>query len=364
MYRIRTSPNRAGGQVLLHLGDYPVALFAVVFAVSAFLIWLTGTRLAYYGDELAERLNLTREFVGLIFLAVVTELPEIVTTVTAGQVGNPGLVLGNLFGGITLNTAILAVTDIFAVRYALTSWPRKTTHALIAVMLIVLLSILLAVTFVGDVALVLNVGLAAILLACAYPLVISLLRSYDEMESWTPVDIPGEAERQHDHHKQGNGFGAIPTSMLILRSVAFSLVILVAGIALAVSADMIAQKTALGSSFVGVTFLAAATSLPELSTTLAAARIGAYTMAMTNIFGSNLIMIALILPADMAYREGPILAHVDPDAQFSLATGILVTAIYVAGLLIRRTPPLFGAGLDSWLVLIVYVAGLVALYHF
>jgi cation:H+ antiporter len=89
---------------------------------------------------------------------------------------------------------------------------------------------------------------------------------------------------------------------------------------------------------------------------------GAYTMAISNIFGSNLIMIALILPADIAYRKGPILAEVDNIAQFSVVTGILVTAIYIAGILIRRTPRLFGAGVDSVLVLIVYLTGLYAAF--
>ena len=76
------------------------------------------------GDDLSERYNLAREFVGLLFLATVTELPEIMTTLTAAQVGNAQLVLGNMVGGITMQTAILALADIFAVRYALTFWLR------------------------------------------------------------------------------------------------------------------------------------------------------------------------------------------------------------------------------------------------
>ena len=85
-------------------------------------------------------------------------------------------------------------------------------------------------------------------------------------------------------------------------------------------------------------------------------------MAIANIFGSNLIMLALILPADIAYIRGPILADADLGAQFSITTGILVTAIYIAGILIRRTPSMLGAGLDSWLVMTVYLGSLVMLF--
>jgi len=348
---------------VIQLNDLPFAVVVVAFVVAAVLIWIAGTRLAVLGDELAERLNLTREFVGLIFLATATELPEIVTLITAAQLGNSALVLGNMFGGITMQTAILAVADIFVVRYALTSWPRKSTHALLAVLLIVLLSVLLSVTFIDDLTVGLNIGLAAILLTAAYPAAIMMLRAFDEKDSWAPVDLPEENDLEIKYRLSHSDFDDLTTRQLIGRFSIASLVILAAGVTLALAADTIAEETSIGSSFVGIALLAAATSLPELSTTFAAARIGAYTMAISNIFGSNLIMLALILPADMAYRQGPILAEVSTGAQFSIATGIIVTAIYAAGLIIRRTPKLLGAGLDSWLVLLVYAVMLYAIYQ-
>ena len=347
----------------MEIEQLPLVLLAVIFVISAAFVWLAGTRLAVNGDELAERLNLTREFMGLVFLATATELPEIVTTLTAAHVDNAALVLGNMFGGITMQTAILAVADIFVVRNALTSWPRKSTHALLAVILIVLLGLLLTITFAGDFVLVLNVGLGAILLTGAYPLTLILLRRYDERNSWAPIDLPEDFDRQKTIASKSNGLEKTATKWLVIQSLGCSAIILIAGVALALSADAMAEKTAIGSSFIGISLLAAATSLPELSTTIAAARIGAYTMAINNIFGSNLIMIALILPADIAYRGGAILSEANIGAQFSIATGILVTAIYVAGLLIRRTPKILGAGFDSWLVLGVYLASLYAVYH-
>lgn len=346
-----------------HLGPWPELTIAAVFVAAAFLVWIAGTRLALAGDEIAERFGLAREFVGLIFLATVTELPEIVTTVTAARVDNAVLVLGNMFGGITMQTAILAVADIFVVRYALTSWPRKPTQALLASMLIALLSLLLCVTLIGDADIGLGIGMGAVALSIGFPLVIVLQRNFDRKVSWAPVDLPDEAEREGLALAHLRPPDTTSNQVLFIRSALYSLLIVLSGVVLAISADLLAERTALGASFVGVTLLAAATSMPELSTTLAAARIGAYTMAISNIFGSNLIMLALLLPADIAYRGGPILNEATPAAQLSLATGILVTAIYVTGLLIRRTPRVFGAGLDSWLVLVVYAASIVILFQ-
>ncbi len=347
----------------MNLHNLSIAELATIFAIAATSVWFAGTRLAIYGDELSERLNISRVFIGLIFLATVTELPEIITTITAARMGNAALVLGNMFGGITMQTAILAVADFFVVRNALTSWPRKPTHALLAVLLIVLLAMLLVITFLGDVSLALNVGLGAILLSGAYPVVIAMLRKFDQKESWAPIDLPDESQQEVGFLSRDNHLDKTSTRSLLLFSALTASTILIAGVGLAMTADSIAEKTSLGSSFIGISLLAAATSLPELSTTFAAARMGAYTMALANIFGSNLIMLALILPADLAYRGGPILAEAEPSAQFSIATGIAVTAIYVVGLLIRKTPSLLGAGLDSWLVMLVYMGMLFSLFY-
>ena len=341
------------------LEGFSTIVLLAIFVACTGCIWIAGTRLTLYGDELSHRFNLSREFIGLIFLAFITELPEIVTTVTAARAGNPSLVLGNMFGGITMQTAILAVADLFIVRHALTSWPRKPNHALLGTLLIFLLAMLLAVTFAGDFAFILNVGLAAVCLSGLYPLVITMLRRYDEKQSWAPIDLPDRDISHASTTAPKQRLGQLRLSNLLLRGFGASTTILVAGVLLALVADAISDRTALGTSFIGIFLLATATSLPEISTTLAAARIGAYTMALSNIFGSNLIMIALILPADLAYSEGPILSQANSQAQFSLAIGIVVTAIYVAGLLIRRTPCVLGAGIDSWLVIGAYL-GMIA----
>lgn len=339
----------------------PISANIAIFVAAAALVWLAGTRMVYYGDEMAERFDITREFIGLVFLATATELPEIVTTLTAAAAGNAPLVLGNMFGGVTMQTAILAVVDIFVVHRALTSWPRKPTHALEAVFLIIFLNVLLIVTIFGEIRITPTVGLGAIVLFLAYPICIWVLRRYDLRSTWTPIDIPEESESV-ELRIANRALTGWSTRKLLSHAAFAACVVLLAGYVTANRADVIADQAGLSASFVGLALLAAATSTPELSTTIAAARIGAYTMAISNIFGSNLIMLALILPADLAYREGPILAEADQLSQISIVIGATVTAIYIAGILIRRTPRFLGAGVDSLLVLALYVGSLFALY--
>ncbi len=348
-------------RALLDFTDLHPALNAAVFAIGALIVWIAGARLALIGDELSERYRLEKEFIGLVFLATVSKLPEIVTTVTAARIDNPQLVLGALFGSISFNTAILAVADVFIVRGALTSWPRSPANALSGVILIGLLSLMLAITITGDPPVFHSVGLGGLALALCFPLVIALQRSVDRRASWAPVDLP-ERTQKGLMIRERSAVGKQSTAVLLTKSGGYALGILLGGLARTMSADALATQFGLGSSFVGVTLLAIATSLPEFSTTIASVRIGAYTMALANIFGSNLITVALIAPADLAYPRGAILSDAGPASQLALAVGILVTAIYVAGILIRRTPQYLGAGVDSWLVMAVYLGSLLPLF--
>jgi len=342
------------------LQGQPLPANIAIFAAAAAAVWIAGHALARDADELAERTGLGSAFVGLVLLAAATELPEIATTSTAAIAGKPSLVLGNMFGGITMQTAILALADATVVRGVLTRYPRKPVHALEATMLIALLSILLGVCVFGDAELAFGIGGGAILLAAIYVFAVWLLRRYDEDSDWVPLDLPDlpDVDQRPNHAPQP---GQTARS-LALRMTGFSLVILACGVGLVWSADAIADQTGLGTSFVGSTVLAASTSLPEVSTTIAAARLGAYTMAISNIFGSNLIMLALLLPADAMYREGPLLAQAGRAEMLTLVAGIVVTAIYVAGLLVRRKPQILGMGADSACVAVVYLASLVMLY--
>lgn len=343
------------------IASLPILANAALFLVAALVVWVAGARLALIGDELSERFRLEKEFIGLVFLATISKLPEIVTSVTGAQIESPSLVLGALFGSIAFNTAILAVADFFIVRGALTSWPRSPSNALAGVLLIALLSLILALTITGDPALFGYVGVGGLALALGFPMIVALQRAVDRRSRWVPVDLPDETEKGMLMQDR-RAIGVLSTQRLLLLTALYVSGILGGGLVLTLTADALAGQMGVGSAFIGVTFLAIATSLPEFSTTIASVRIGAYTMALANIFGSNLITVTLIAPADLAYPGGAILSEAGPAAQLGLAIGMTVTAIYVAGILVRRKSKLWRAGVDSWLVLGLYLGSLVPLF--
>lgn len=331
----------------------------VFFALCAVCVWIAGARLAYLADALAERFRWAKSLVGLLLLSLATSLPEVATTLGAAVQQARDLVLNNLFGGIALQTAILAMADFWA-RGPITNYPRKANHALEAILLVLLLSVTLVITNLGETFVVAGVGLGSVLIAVIYGGTIWLLRRYDDSSDWVPIDLPDPDPLSFP---APSGLSQAANSRLIVQSVIACIAILVFGVLLVVLADRIAEQSGLGTGFIGVTLLAAATSLPELSTSISAVRLGAYTMAISNIFGSNLIMLVLVFPADVLFREGPILQDTSRTVNLALSFGLVVTAIYLIGLIVRRKPRIGAFGLDSILVLLTFLASLAAYYY-
>jgi cation:H+ antiporter len=295
---------------------------------------------------------------GFVFLATVTSLPEIVTTVVAAGGGEAKLALGNLLGGVSLQFAMLAVADAFAGQAPISWYPRKTTIIMEGVLLALLLSLLMATLTLGEMRLAGWIGAGSTLLAVCYVLTMIILRRHDQSGSWVPVEVP-EAGMAETEGPFVSHFPELGNNALYLLFGGLSIGLAVAASLTVFMAERIAVQTGIGTGFVGVTLLAAVTSLPELTTTIAAVRIGAYTMAISNIFGSNLLMLALIWPADVIYRGGPILQEFDPVLDLSLISGMVVTLIYVAGLVLRSRRTALGLGLDSVAVLCVLAVTLV-----
>jgi cation:H+ antiporter len=233
------------------------------------------------------------------------------------------------------------------------------------VCLVFVLAFAIAAVSSGELISFANVGLWPVLLAGTYVLGLWLIYHYEGQPRWEPageIEQPPESARDLKYAHQRR-YSDVSTIQLFFRFAGAAAGVLVAGFLVARSGESIAEQTGLGQSFVGATLVAVATSLPEVSTTWSAVRFGAYSMAAANILGTNSLEVALFLPADIAYRDGPIMDALDPMASFLGALGIMVTSVYLWGILERRDRTLFGMGHDSAVVLVLYLLGL-GLFYF
>jgi cation:H+ antiporter len=227
------------------------------------------------------------------------------------------------------------------------------------VMLLLLLATAVAGSASGEPIALFGIGLTPILLMAGYLATVRVCSSDTYLPRWRATNEPPPPD---ERHRADESLRGLSNTRVYTYSGVSALVILAAGWVLARTGDVLAEQTGLGASFVGVALVAGSTSLPELSTTLGAIRRGNHQMAVSNILGTNCLEVALFFLADAVYRGGPILRSVDTSAMFAAAIGMVVTAVFLLGLLERRDRTILGMGVDSMAVLLVYGSGIVALY--
>ena len=98
------------------MDSLPFFLLVVIFVAAAAVVWVAGIQLSKATDVLDARLHLGSALGGLIVLAVATNLPEIAITVSAAVSGNLEVAVGNILGGIALQTVVLVILDAFGKR--------------------------------------------------------------------------------------------------------------------------------------------------------------------------------------------------------------------------------------------------------
>lgn len=370
----------------------PVWLNLVVFGSAAAVVWLAGTRTSRYADAISERTGVGKAFVGALLLGGVTSLPEAATTFTASAIGNAPLAVNNIFGGIAMQIAILAAADAVVGGRALSAIIVRPSLLLEGALLILVLALGAAAILLGD-HLWLGVGVWSAAIFSVSLFGFFLIQRHDPRETWEPEESnpdtgssdedeenspagtqtggngPGEARNsgQDENRSSQEGKQQEPQQSslrgLILKTGLAAAAILAAGYVLSRTADALAEQTGLGSSFVGAVLLAISTSLPEVSTTLGAVRLGEHAMAVSNLFGANILDMSILFLADVVFPGGPVLNEV---GRFSIAgalLGILLTAVYLVGMLERRKRVVLRIGFDSLVVLVLYLGGIIVLYQ-
>ncbi|MBA3596348.1 MAG: sodium:calcium antiporter [Methylibium sp.] len=339
----------------------PLWINAAVFAGAAVVVWIAGTRIAGYADAIARKTGIGHATVGLLLLAGITSLPEVAVTVTASATGNAQLAVNNLLGSVAMQVAILAVADAVIGRDALTSVIPDPVVLLQIALNTLVLAVVAAAVISGDHG-VFGVGVWSIVLFAVYVASIWLITKSSKLQgrhSWVAEPEIAPVRQGKDAARED---GKRSLRALALRTAAGAAVILVAGFLLSKTGEAIAAQTGLGQNLGGFLLLAISTSLPEVSTVIASVRRGRYVMAVSDIFGTNLFNGGLVLVVDAFYRGGPVLNEVGNFAALAALLGIVVSVLFLVGLIERRDRTFLRMGYDSVAVLVAYVGGVALLF--
>ncbi len=344
-------------------------ILVLIFVGAAAAVWVAGIRLSDTTDILSSRFGLGEALGGLILLAIVTNLPEIAITVSASLSHNLGVAVGNILGGIAIQTVVLVVLDVFGVRggYPLSYRAASLVLVLEGALVIAVLTVAVMGSQLPPSLIVWRVEPEALLIAALWVVGLLLLNRARSGLPWQEKgDAPHGQEDPRGHSKakkdkEAQKKGASTARAAAAFSVA-ALGTLVGGVVLEKSGDAIAGKIGMSGILFGATFLAAATSLPEVSTGLTSVRLGDYKLAVSDIFGGNAFLPVLFLMASLLSGEAVLPRAHDTDIYLT-GLGILLTVVYLCGLIFRPRRHFLRMGIDSFAVLALYllgVAGLIA----
>jgi cation:H+ antiporter len=349
------------------MASLPSLVLLAIFVASAAVIWVAGTSLSRYTDVLAERLHLGGALGGVVLLAVATNLPEIAITVSAAISGQVDVAVGNLLGGIALQTVVLVALDAFGVRGGkpLTYMAASLTLVLEAALVVAVLLVVVAGSQLPPTLVWARLAPASVLVVVLWVVGLKLIGGPGSRLPWQQHgEAPDGQEHPRGHSRTSNEKAAtkkgVSTTRAALVFGVAALATLVAGVTIERSGETFFGNIGLSGIVFGATVLALATSLPELSTGLTAARSGDYKLAMGDIFGGNAFLPVLFLVVTLISGKPVLPAAQAPDIYLT-ALGALLTTVYLVGLVFRPRRQVLRMGVDSCTVLVLYVVGIVGL---
>lgn len=333
-----------------------LSLIWLSFALCAGIICFAGIQLSRYGDVIASKTGLSGSWIGLILLATVTSLPELVSGISSVTLAHvPDIAVGNVLGSCVFNLTTLIVLDYLS---ADESVYRRASqgHILSAAFGILMvgfagLNILLG-DRAGDFALG-HVGIYTPVIALLYFIAVRAVYSYEKKQMREAIEQ--SADRYPD----------MSLRQAVTRYSIAALLVLAAGLALPFIGTALADAMGWHKSFVGTLFIGAATALPELAVTIGALRIGAIDMAVSNLLGSNLFNVFILSIDDLFFLQGPILSSIAPAHAVSALSAIMMAGVVIVGLVYRPGPGLFK--IFNWIslsLLALYILNSTVLFLF
>ncbi len=346
-------------------------LLFIIFGAAAGAIWIAGIKLSDMTDVLSERLHLGQALGGVILLAVATNLPEVAITASAALSGSLGVAVGNILGGIAIQTVVLVALDAFGTRDGASLTYRSSSLLLVleGVLVIAVLTVAIMATQLPASLIAARLAPGPVLISLVWVAGIWLLSRAGKGLPWhdSTGNAPDTQPAPKGHSKAAKASKGTEEAVSTARAgTVFAIaaaVTLVAGVMLEGSGTAMAEHIGMSGVLFGATVLAAATSLPELSTGLASMKLHDYQLAVSDIFGGNAFLPVLFLLATLISGQA-VLPHAQNTDIYLAALGILLTTVYICGLIFRPKRRLLGMGLDSLVVLVLYAvatAGLVAI---
>ncbi len=276
------------------------------FFVVGFVLLIGGAHALVNGaSSIGSRLRISQMIMGLTIVALGTSLPELIVNIFASAQGNSALALGNILGSNITNTLLVvgASAIIFPVSVSKTTFHQDIPFSLFV---LVVLFLLANDRIFGRPDVITRIDGLILLAFLAIFIYVTFFRG------------------DHPEPLTDQSFVVLPLGRSILYIIGGALGLYFGGDWIVDGALVVARQIGISETAMGLTLVAGATSLPELATSIVAARKKNSDMAMGNAIGSNIINISLVLGVTALIRPIPYTPHLNIEMGLVFLSGILL----------------------------------------
>lgn len=326
-------------------------VYLVGFIGCAAVIVFSGTKLAKYGDKIADLTGWGNAWVGLVLIASVTSLPELMTSIgSVTIVHEPDLAAGNVFGSCVFNLFVLSLIDV-RIKQPITSLV-KTSHLYAGLYGVILIALSGLAIMLNDITpLIFWISPFSILLILVYLAAIWGIFQFTQSDKEDkPLVVEDKEHNKAELKKAITGY--VANAILVIGAAVF----------LPYFGEQLAVQSGLSNTFFGTVFLAAVTSLPELVVSFAAIRMGAFDLLVGNLLGSNVFNIFILALTDLLYTDGSLFANINEEHLESVMVVIMMTAVAGLGFMAKPQKKIWRLSIDTLIILFLYIGLMVTLF--
>ena len=348
------------------MNNLSLSFHLLIFISSGVVTWRAGITLTKTTDSLCCRFKICDAFGGLILLGIAGSLPDIAIAFSAAVHGHIPVIIGNLIGGIAIQTLAIVIFDLaIKGKRPLSYLAGSITLFFETIFAIFMLVLAVLGTYITAKDSIFHMNPFSIAILFAWLIGLYLVNKSHKVKRFNQVEDDANPGRLHDECRiSENSYFFINKSNVHVISVFLfaSIIILVAGVLLEESSTAIAGSLGINSGIFAATILALVTSLPEISTGIEAILIGDNHMALSDIWGGNVFMLVPFFIADLIVKN-PVLSFAQSTDRFFAFLGIGMMSVYAIAFLVKPKRRYFKLGLDSILEILLYAGGIIVLFY-
>ena len=288
------------------------------YIVAASLVVFCSIKASKYIDLLDKTTKLSGAFLGGVLLSAVTSLPELFTSISAvSLLGKPSLCIGNILGSDLFNITVLSLAALCCIKHF--SKARISKGNILVTVFVLLIYIALLLNMFN----ILNFEIATVNIVS-----IAVVLLYAFGVRYLASDNSGSSKEDEEVK--------LSTKQIVVRFTLSSVAIVILSILMTYITDDLATKYNIGAGLAGAIFLGVATSLPEVSSTIALIRMRNFNIAVGNIVGSNLFNFLILCVADILCFGQSVYDYSDAKVVGLLEFGLFATVAALPMLYSRK----------------------------